>query len=1090
MAAFICKVCGAALQLSAGDKICRCGACGVTQTVPLIDDEEKAEICRSAERYRREYRYDKAIALYEELIRAYPTDADLYWSMLLCRYGVEFTAGADGQAAVAMNRTQARSLLADGDYRTALRYADREQRSVMEKQAAEIDRIRRRMVELSRGGERYDIYLSCRERDERGLTTPEHTAAKSLYTRLTNDGFKVFCPDISLEDVQGSEWEPYIYAALNNARVMIVMGFSEESFADVWVSNACSRFAALAAEDSRRVMIPMYRGMPADKLPDVLKPYQAVDMTRLGYENDLVASLSSLLGVSALRKPPAAETAPKDDPLLRRAYLHLEDSEFTEAAAAANRMLEEDPENGEAHLILLMAEYKTASLDTVRQDFSVSENYRNAMRYGSEGLRFRLREYLNAALYGRYTELMQRGSCREAAEGFRMLGDYKDSAALAAQADSLAAESASAAEEQRLQQIYAACVAKLQSSNNIPELQNLQLTLAQMGDYRDCREMANTCASKIAMLTAKQRAVDSGYYSSSGQRAKKVTVLVIAASVFILVGALVALVGISNSSLGVQESTLTPPAQIVESQDTDAFSYAKINGELMVIENLINNGEPSEALQRCLKLQEAELDEQQEQRVAFLSGRAMLEMGSYDDARLVFETLGDYNNSDQWALECYYRQAVELIQQGDTEAAEDILMELDGYSDSDNMLKELRYQQAEALYESGDYAMARAIFSGLGNYSDSRERHCSITCNMAKLKIDEGNYTEALELLDTACVCDEVLNIEPHCHAGLVTQYINAGDYERAEDSLWALRNAVGFEWVRGDGYITLIEHYIENGPDYTAERLAENLAEIDGYEEEAAHFACILARSDMDDRGDYYGAISVLEPHEGVPEADEMLKEARAHINGESYIPSYIPDDVMAFGAEMVDNYSVGQVFVFGNFEQNGNTADGTEPIEWVVIHNEDGYLSAMSLRVLTVQPFGAWDSWEDSWLRNYLNMDFYFRAFSEKERSYLSSRKLPALSASDPINADSVIVPTTSLFFDMSKYIMASDYTAYALAENSRYGGTTQEYWCVTSSGDCSPCLTKGGATIDYIGIAMNVSERAEEYHGVRPVITFRKY
>ena len=1081
MAAFICKVCGAALQLSAGDKICRCGACGVAQTVPLIDDEEKIELCASAERYRREYRYDKAIALYEELIRAYPTDADLYWSMLLCRYGVELTAGAEEQPTVSMNRTQARSLLADQDYRMALRYADREQRSVMEKFAAEIDRIRRRMVELSRGGERYDIYLCCRERDERGLSTPEHTAAKELYTRLTGDGFKVFCPDISLEEVQGSEWEPHIYSALNNARVMIVLGFSEESFSDVWVSNAYSRFATLAAEDRRKVMIPMLRGVTADKLPDVLKQYQAVDMTKLGYENDLVASLSSLLGVTVLKRP-VAEPAPKDDPLLRRAYLHLEDSEFTEAAAAANRMLADDPENGEAHLILLMAEYTTASLDTLHTDFSVSENYRNAMRYGSEGLRFRLREYLNSALYGRYTELMQKGSYREAADGLRMLGDYRDSVSLAAQAESLASSAADMAEQLRLQQIYTACVAKLNSSNNIPELQNLQLTFAQLGDYRDCRELANRCASKIAKLTAQQRAMDTGYYSSSGRRANKAAGVIVIASVVVVIAAFMVLVGISNSSLGVEESAVTSPAQVVESQDDATRQYIKINGELMAIEGLINSGDASEALQRCLKLQEGgKLTAEQEERVSFLGGRAMLEMGNYEDAILVFESLDDYPGCDKWLSECSYRQAVELMQNGELYAAEEILMELDGYSDSAEKLNEVRYQQAEHYYDMGDHSMARTVFGILGDYSDARERHCFITCTMAIEKINEGRHAEALELLETACPCQNVMNVEPQCHAALFEQYIGEGDYERAEDSLWDLRDAVGFEWVRGDGYITLIEHYIENGPAYTAERLVGYLAEIDGYRDEAAHYACMTVRDNMD-RADYSNVVRVLEPYEGIPEADEMLKEARAHINGESYIPSSVPDDVVEFGAQMVDNYSVGQVFVFGNFEQNGNTADGAEPIEWVVIHNEDGYLSAMSLRVLMVQPFGASETWEDSWLRSYLNMDFYFRAFSEKERSYLSTREFAAVYDDDPLNTDEIIIPPQYDYMTLPETLRIVDLTTAAREDNERFGDGTEYCLCVGYGG--KPWVAENLAkAVSYEGLG-------EEYHCVRPVITFRKY
>ena len=1040
MAAFICKVCGAALQLSAGDKICRCGSCGVTQTVPLIDDEDKAELCRSAERYRREYRYDKAIELYEELIRAYPTDADLYWSMLLCRYGVEFTKVGEGQPSVALNRTQARSLLSDEDYRMALRYCDREQRSVMEKQAAEIDRTRRRIVELSRGGERYDIYLCCRERDERGLRTPESAAAKSLYTRLTNDGFSVFYPDITLDEVQGSEWEPHIYSALTNARVMIVIGFSGGSFADVWVSNAYSRFAYLAAEDSRRVIIPMYRGMDAEGLPEVLKPYQAVDMTRLGYENDLITSLGNLLGASVLRKAPA-ETVQKSDPLLRRANIHLADNEFAAAATAANKLLEADPENGEAYLILLMAEYETNSLETLRVDFSVSENYRNAMKYGSEGLRFRLRSYLNSALYGKYTEILSKAqnpaAYREAAEGFRMLGEYQDSAQLAEKADALAVQQERTNEEQRLLYVYSDCVAKLNSSNNIPELQNVQLFLAELGDYRDSRQLASQCASKIQRLSAQQRAIDAGFYTRRTSGAKKAVVIAACVILVLVMTSVAMLVTVSN--MAVEEV----PTTVTSAVESGGSSYIKVNSELHEIEKLISDGEPSEAYDRCTELLQENMTYEQEQRARFLSGKALVEMGKYDQAYAVFETLGDYSGSDKWKLECRYRQAIELLQYNDTAAAEAIFIELDGYSDSEDYLNYMRYTQAQELYESGDLTMARAIFKGLDDYDDSRSRYEEITCELAAQKIDSGNYDEAFELLQDVDN-DSAAELRAEYYAWRAAQCINEGNYKAAEKALWALRGVAGYEQTRAEGYIALIEYYKSNGEDYTAERLVEYLAEIDGYE---------LMAQDI--------------------------------LNAESEPQPAVSADVAAFGAEMVDNYSVGQVFVFGSFEQNGNVSDGAEPIEWVVLDNDGKYLSAISVKVLCVQPYGASETWEDSWLRNYLNMDFYYRAFTQQERSYLSTRDLIGVPSDDVMNTDPVIIPNHSDdFINLADDLRIAEYSASAKAENERYGVSTEYSWWAGYASPHEPYVA------DSIYSMSRWAGISEENHGVRPVITFRKY
>ena len=146
MAAFICRFCGAALDISLS-RVCECKSCGRLQSVPLLDSTDKAELFKRAEQLRSEFRYDKAIQLFEQMIRLSPADADLYWALALCRYGVSFFA--DGR--IELNRTPAHSFLTDSDYRQALRFADSKQREFMEQTARRIDEKRRETAELSRG---------------------------------------------------------------------------------------------------------------------------------------------------------------------------------------------------------------------------------------------------------------------------------------------------------------------------------------------------------------------------------------------------------------------------------------------------------------------------------------------------------------------------------------------------------------------------------------------------------------------------------------------------------------------------------------------------------------------------------------------------------------------------------------------------------------------------------------------------------------------------------------------------------------------------------------------------------------------------
>ena len=48
--------------------------------------------------------------------------------------------------------------------------------------------------------------------------------AQDIYKALTDEGYRVFFSRISLEGKLGAEFEPYIFAALNGAKVMIIVG--------------------------------------------------------------------------------------------------------------------------------------------------------------------------------------------------------------------------------------------------------------------------------------------------------------------------------------------------------------------------------------------------------------------------------------------------------------------------------------------------------------------------------------------------------------------------------------------------------------------------------------------------------------------------------------------------------------------------------------------------------------------------------------------------------------------------------------------------------------------------------------------------
>ena len=80
--------------------------------------------------------------------------------------------------------------------------------------------------------------------------------AQEIYYQLTEQGRRVFFSRITLEDKAGTEYEPYIFAALNSAKVMIVVTTSAEHVNAVWVKNEWSRFLSLMRKDRSKLLLP------------------------------------------------------------------------------------------------------------------------------------------------------------------------------------------------------------------------------------------------------------------------------------------------------------------------------------------------------------------------------------------------------------------------------------------------------------------------------------------------------------------------------------------------------------------------------------------------------------------------------------------------------------------------------------------------------------------------------------------------------------------------------------------------------------------------------------------------------------------
>ena len=85
-----CGMCGGSLPVREGMTVCQCEFCGSTQTVPNLDDEKKELLFSRAVDRRFNCEFSVASGLYEGIVVDYPEEAEGYWGLILCKYGVQY----------------------------------------------------------------------------------------------------------------------------------------------------------------------------------------------------------------------------------------------------------------------------------------------------------------------------------------------------------------------------------------------------------------------------------------------------------------------------------------------------------------------------------------------------------------------------------------------------------------------------------------------------------------------------------------------------------------------------------------------------------------------------------------------------------------------------------------------------------------------------------------------------------------------------------------------------------------------------------------------------------------------------------------
>ena len=736
MAVFKCKMCGGDLPNIAEGNVVECEYCGSRQTIPTADNEKKVTLFARANRLRFGCEFDKAAGVYESIVAEFPTEAEAYWGLVLCKYGIEYVDDPKtGKKIPTCHRSSFDSVMEDDNFDQACENADAVARKVYRDEAKQIEELRKRIIEVSGKEEPYDIFICYKETDENGSRTLDSVLAQDIYNALTEKGYRVFFARISLEDKLGQEYEPYIFAALNSAKVMLAVGTDYEYYNAVWVKNEWSRYLALIAAGQKKALIPCYKNIDAYDMPKEFARLQAQDMGKVGAMQDLLRGIEKIIGGKQEESKPQSagvdvaqivQQVMKQNvsvggesnaaALLKRGYMALSDGDWEKANEFFDRVLDGDAENAEAYMGKFLARKKKNSMEGwaetfAKQTFQPVTLTLNITDEQQQHIAVAMQQntvqgYLNSVeisqLYPKkQTYASYVNNAKKNLNRMRKECEGKDFVR--------AMQFAQGEVKTRYDAAMAALNAKL----------NQRLKDAQAQETQNIREAQEKLAKAFNEADAKAAKMKESAVQKRDQELQK-----------------------RDQELEIKYQDCCHRMSSAKSE----FYYREVKHDF---EALGDYKDSREKANECKRLAQKWLDDQAAEearrkrnkiiaviavvaiaaiavttRAVLLSNRynaavEMVQNGQYDEAIAAFKAAGDYSDAATKVKELQYQKGESLLAADDYDGAIAAYQAAGDYSDAATKAKEAQYKKGEAMLASGDYDGAIAAYQAAGDYSDA-----------------------------------------------------------------------------------------------------------------------------------------------------------------------------------------------------------------------------------------------------------------------------------------------------------------------------------------------------------------------------------
>ena len=692
MAVIKCKMCGGDMELSADKSIGTCEYCGSTMTLPKVDDDQRAAAFDRGNHFRRIGEFDKALSVYERIVQEDDGDAEAHWCCALCRFGIEWVKDpASGEYLPTCHRASFDSFLEDVDYQAALAHADVVAKAHYQSEGEKIATVQRGILSISQKEQPFDVFLCYKETDDKGQRTVDSTLAQDIYYQLTEQGRRVFFARITLEDKAGQEYEPYIFAALHSAKVMVVVGTRPEYLNAVWVKNEWSRYLALMKNDRKRLLIPCFRDMDPYDLPEQLSVLQSYDMSKIGFIQDLTRGIAKVLDMDKPKAEAGKESAAVQGEtgnltaLLKRGYMALEDGEWNRADEFFEQVLNLDAECAEAYFGKVLAVAQCSNIEVFRQhrmDWHPAEEQLTPWRIEHQKRMDAALEKYRVPGYLEAKEIQKIFGCCDApltstAKGWAALLEREESFWKNDRLMIRALRFASGEFAQQLNGLRDELLAQLRQSLTNAQAKEQADTERGMADFAQAMKQAEEIVIKAHEDAVIRKEADEARSAAAREEAKR---------------------------------------QKEEKIRQEQLAAAKRKKVYIALAILIAVGTTAFFLTTKVIIPASK----------YSAAEKMLEAGDYDSAIEAFTALNEYSDSAEKINSARYAKAESLLEAGDYDGAIEAFTALNGYSDSVERVNSISYSKAERLLAEGNKGGAAKAFGYAGDYQDARKRSLAL----------------------------------------------------------------------------------------------------------------------------------------------------------------------------------------------------------------------------------------------------------------------------------------------------------------------------------------------------------------------------